>query len=307
MRLGFNLPQIGPAASPEALVRVAQRAEELGYDSVWVTERLLWPIEPQTPYPASPDGSLPDVYKTILDPLEALTFVAGQTSRIGLGTSVLDMPYYNPVMLARRLTTLDVLSGGRLRLGLGLGWSQDEFDAVGASMKGRGKRADEFISVLKAIWTTDPVEFQGEFYQVPKSVILPKPVQKPHPPIYLAAYSAGALKRAATMANGWNPAGVPLDGMKQMMEGIKGMAQEAGRDPSEVALVVRANLLVTDEALGEDRWIFTGSSEQIKADIAATREMGAAELFFDPTFSPDGVSVEGFLSRMEQIRELASE
>ncbi|MCH7998435.1 MAG: TIGR03619 family F420-dependent LLM class oxidoreductase [Chloroflexi bacterium] len=307
MKLGFNLPQIGPAASPEAIVRVAQRAEELGYDSVWVTERLLWPIEPQTPYPASPDGSLPDVYKTILDPLEALTFVAGQTSRIGLGTSVLDMPYYNPVMLARRLTTLDVLSGGRLRLGLGLGWSQDEFDAVGASMKGRGKRADEFISVLKAIWTTDPVEFQGEFYQVPKSVILPKPVQKPHPPIYLAAYSAGALKRAATMANGWNPAGVPVDGMKQMMEGIKGMAQEAGRDPSEVALVVRANLLVTDEALGEDRWIFTGSSEQIKADIAATRELGAAELFFDPTFSPDGVSVDGFLSRMEMVRELASE
>ena len=307
MRLGFNLPQVGPAASPEALVRVAQRAEELGYDSVWVTERLLWPIEPQTPYPASPDGSLPDLFKTVLDPLEALTFVAGQTSRIGLGTSVLDMPYYNPVMLARRLTTLDVLSGGRLRVGLGLGWSKDEYDAAGASMKQRGRRADEFISVLKAIWTTDPVEFQGEFYQLPKSVILPKPVQKPHPPIYLAAYSAGALKRAATMANGWNPAGVPVDGMKQMMEGIKGMAQEAGRDPSDVALVVRANLLVTDEALGEDRWIFTGSTDQIKADIAATRELGAAELFFDPTFSPDGVSVEGFLSRMEQIRELASE
>ena len=307
MRLGFNLPQIGPVAGPEAMVRVARRAEELGYDSVWVTERLLWPIEPQSPYPASSDGSLPEAFKTVLDPLEALTFVAGQTSRIGLGTSVLDMPYYNPVMLARRLTTLDVLSGGRLRLGLGLGWSQDEFDAAGASMKQRGRRADEFISVLKAIWTTDPVEFQGEFYQVPRSVILPKPVQKPHPPIYLAAYSPGALKRAATMANGWNPAGVPVGGMKQMMEGIKGMAQEAGRDPSEVVLVVRANLLVTDEAMGEDRWIFTGSTEQIKSDIAATRELGAAELFFDPTFSPGGTSVEGFLSRMEQMRELASE
>ncbi len=305
MRLGFNLPQIGPAAGPEAIVRVAQRAEELGYDSVWVTERLLYPIEPQTPYMATPDGSLPEVYKTILGPLEALTFVAGQTSRIGLGTSVLDMPYYNPVMLARRLTTLDVLSGGRLRLGLGLDWSQDEFDAVGASMKQRGKRADEFISVLKAIWTTDPVEFKGEFYQVPKSVILPKPVQKPHPPIYLAAFTPAGLKRTATMANGWNPAGAPVDEMKQTMEGVKGMAQEAGRDPSEVVLVVRANLLVTDEALGEDRWIFTGSSEQIKADIAATREIGAAELFFDPSFSPDGVSVEGFRSRMEMVRELA--
>ena len=307
MRLGFQLPNIGPAASPQAIVQVARRAEELGYDSLWLTERLLFPIEPQSPYPGTPDGSLPEEYKINLDPLESLTYAAAHTSRIALGTSVLDIPYYNPVMLARRLTTLDVLSGGRLRVGLGLGWSKDEYDAVGAPMKQRGRRADEFIGVLKAIWTTDPVEFQGEFYQLPKSVILPKPVQKPHPPIYLAAYSAGALKRAATMANGWNPAGVPVDGMKQMMEGIKGMAQEAGRDPSDVALVVRANLLVTDEALGEDRWIFTGSTDQIKADIAATREMGAAELFFDPTFSPDGVSVEGFLSRMEQIRELASE
>ncbi len=305
MRLGFNLPQIGPAASPEAMVRVARRAEELGYDSVWVIERLLYPIKPQSPYPATPDGSLPEVYKISLDPLESLTYVAAHTSRIALGTSVLDIPYYNPVMLARRLTTLDVLSGGRLRVGLGLGWSKDEYDAVGAPMKERGRRADEFISVLKAIWTTDPVEFQGEFYQVPKSTIGPKPVQKPHPPIYLAAYTPGALKRAATMANGWFPVGIPLDGMKQMTEGLKDMAQQAGRDPSEVVLVVRANLLVTDEALGEDRWIFTGSSEQIKADIAATRELGAAEILFDPTFSPDGTSVEGFLSRMEQMRELA--
>ncbi|MFB3052278.1 MAG: TIGR03619 family F420-dependent LLM class oxidoreductase [Dehalococcoidia bacterium] len=307
MRLGFNLPQIGPAAGPEAIVRVAQRAEELGYDSVWVTERLLYPIKPQTPYMATPDGSLPEAYKTVLDPLESLTFVAGQTSRVALGTSILDMPYYNPVMLARRLTTLDVLSGGRLRLGLGLGWSQDEFDAAGVSMKQRGRRADEFLSVLKAIWTTDPVEFQGEFYQVPKSVILPKPVQKPHPPIYLAAFSPGGLKRTATMANGWLPAGLPPDAMKQMIAGLSDMAQQAGRDPNELEVVVRANILVTDEALGEDRWIFTGSSEQIKSDIAATREVGVAEIHFDPSVSPDGVSVDGFLSRMEQMRELASE
>ena len=306
MRLGFNLPQIGPAAGPEAIVRVAQRAEELGYDSVWVTERLLYPIEPKTPYMATPDGSLPEAYKIVLDPLEALTFVAGQTSRVALGTSILDMPYYNPVMLARRLTTLDVLSGGRLRLGLGLGWSQDEFDAAGASMKQRGRRADEFLSVLKAIWTTDPVEFQGEFYQIPKSVILPKPVQKPHPPIYLAAFSPGGLKRTATMANGWLPAGLPPDAMKQMIAGLKDMAQQAGRDPNELEVVVRANILVTDEALGEDRWIFTGSSEQIKSDIAATREVGVAEIHFDPSVSPDGTSVDGFLSRMEQMKELAS-
>ena len=304
MRIGFNLPQIGPAASPEAMVRVAQRAEELGYDSLWVTERLLYPVSPQSPYPASPDGSLPEVFKVNFDPIETLTFVAGQTKHIGLGTSVLDMPYYNPVMLARRLTTLDVLSGGRLRVGLGQGWSKDEYQASGAPAKGLGKRADEFISVLKAIWTTDPVEFHGEFFHLPKSVIQPKPVQKPHPPIYLAAYSPGALKRAATMADGWNPAGVPLDGMKEMLEGLKGMAQQAGRDPNDVAVVVRANVTLTDEPLGDERFIFYGSADEIKSDIVAVRELGAAELFFDPTFSPDGTSVDGFLSSMERIRDL---
>ncbi|MFQ5880787.1 MAG: LLM class F420-dependent oxidoreductase [Dehalococcoidia bacterium] len=304
MRIGFNLPNIGPAASPEAIVRVARRAEELGYDSLWVIERLLYPIEPQTPYAGTPDGSLPEVYQTALDPLESLTYVAGYTSRIALGTSILDMPYYNPVMLARRLTTLDVLSGGRLRVGLGQGWSKDEFDAVGASMKGRGRRADEFIGVLKAIWTTDPVEFHGEFYHVPKSIIQPKPVQKPHPPIYLAAFTSGGLKRAATMADGWFPVGVPPDGMKQMIGALKGMAQQAGRDPAEVEVVVRANFVVTEQPLGDQRFIFTGSSDEIKADIAATRELGAAELLFDPTFSPDGTSVDGFLSRMEKMREL---
>ena len=305
MRLGFNLPQLGRAASADALVRVAKRAEELGYDTLWVTERLLYPISPQTPYAGSPDGSLPEGYKIALDPLEALTYVAATTSRIGLGTSVLDIPYYNPVMLARRLTTLDVLSAGRLRVGMGLGWSKDEHDAAGAAMKRRGKMADEFIAVLKAIWTTDPVEFKGTYYRVPKSIIQPKPVQKPHPPVYLAAFSPGALRRAATLANGWLPVGLPVEAMKQMMDGIRSMAKEAGRNPDELEMVVRANLELSDQPLGDDRWIFSGSADQVKSDIEAVRAAGAAEVHFDPTFSDAGRSLEGFLRTMEQVRELA--
>ena len=304
MRIGFNLPQLGPAASPEAMVRVAQRAEELGYDSVWVTERVLYPIEPRTPYVGSPDGSLPDVYKISFDPLESLTYVAGHTSRIALGTSILDMPYYNPVMLARRLTTLDVLSGGRLRLGLGQGWSEDEFEAVGASMKARGRRADEFISVLKAIWTTDPVEFHGEFFHVPKSIIQPKPVQKPHPPIYLATFVPSGMKRVAKMANGWFPGGMPPEALGPMITGLREMAQEAGRDPNELEVIVRANIEVTEQPLQGERYMGVGSPDQIKSDIDAARELGIDELHFDPSFSPDGTSVEGFLSSMERIREL---
>ena len=304
MKVGFGLPQMGPAASPDAVVKAAQRAEELGYDSVWVIERLLYPLKPQTPYPATPDGSLPDIYKQVLDPLATLTFLAAKTTRIGLGTSVLDMPYYNPVMLARQLTTLDVFSQGRLRLGMGLGWSKDEYDAVGATFKGRGARADEFLQVLKAIWTTDPVEFHGKFFHLPKSIIQPKPVQKPHPPIYLGSFSEAALKRVAKYADGWNPVGIPVEGMGQMFQGLKEMAKAEGRDPSSLRLLVRAHPEITEKPLGKDRWAFAGTLEQIKEDISRCRDLAVEELFFDPIFSPDGQSLDRFLSRMEQMRGL---
>lgn len=304
MKIGFALGNIGPIGTPEAISKIAQRAEALGYDSLWTVDRLLWPVKPQTPYPATPDGSLPEPYKQVLDPLDALTFVAAQTKKIALGTSVLDIPYYNPVVLARRLSTIDVLSKGRLRVGFGLGWSQDEMDATGAHMKKRGATADEFLQVLKEIWTTNPVEFHGSFYQVHKSYIGPKPVQKPHPPIYLAAFAPPALKRLATMADGWNPVGVPVAGMEQMFGAIKQMAKEAGRDPSALALVVRANLETTDKPLGKERMLFSGSVEQIKEDIAACRGIGAHELFFDPTFMPEAQAMDRWLAIMEQVRGL---
>ncbi len=130
MKIGFALPNIGPVGTAEAVSKVAQRAEALGYYSLWTVERLLFPVKPQSAYAGMPDGSLPEPYKHVLDPLEALTFAAAQTKKVTLGTSVLDIPYYNPVMLARRLTTIDYLSNGRLRVGLGLGWSQDEMEAT---------------------------------------------------------------------------------------------------------------------------------------------------------------------------------
>jgi len=222
MKLGFGLPHNGPPAGPEAITMVAKRAEELGYESLWVLDRLLYPEQPQTAFPATPDGVLPENFKTVLDPLQTLSFAAAHTSRIALGTSILVMGYRNPVLLAQSLTTIDVLSGGRLRVGLGQGWSKDEHDAAGVSMKDRAARGDEFIQVLKAMWAADPVEFQGKFFQVSKSIVQPKPVQKRHPPIYLAAYTPGAMKRVATFADGWTPAHVPIDAMAQMMERIRG-------------------------------------------------------------------------------------
>src|SRR5262245_55327176 len=129
MRLGFALPQMGSIAGPDPISKVARRAEELGYSSLWVLDRLLYPVNPRVPYPIG-DGSLPQRYKRVLDPVQILTFAAARTEKIGVGTSILNLPWYNPVLLARTLATLDVLSNGRLRVGFGIGWSPDEYDAA---------------------------------------------------------------------------------------------------------------------------------------------------------------------------------
>jgi probable F420-dependent oxidoreductase len=304
MKIGFSLPNIGPIGTAEALTKVAQRAEALGYHSLWTIERLLYPLKLQRPYPGTPDGSLPEIYKHSLDPLEALMFVAGQTKKIKLGTSVLDMPYYNPVMLARRLSTIDFLSNGRLLVGLGLGWSKDEMDATGADMTKRGALADEFLQVLKTIWTTNPVEFHGKFYNIPKSYINPKPVQKPHPPIYLGAFVPAALKRLASVADGWNPVFLPVPVMAQMFDSIKQMAKEAGRDPSALVMVVHAILELTDKPLGKERPIFSGSFDQITDDVRGCAKIGVSEIFFDPAFSAGGQSLDRWLSLLDQLEGL---
>lgn len=175
MRLGYTLPQLGEGIGPEVIARCARQAEDLGFDSLWAIERILWPRNPDPPYLIG-DGSLPVKYKNVLDPLETLTFAAAHTRRVALGTSVLNLPLYNPVLLARRLTTLDVLSAGRLHVGFGTGWWPAEFEAAGVPWEERGKRADEMLRALKEIWTTDPVEFHGRYYRIAESVIGPKPV-----------------------------------------------------------------------------------------------------------------------------------
>ena len=304
MRFGFALPQVGSAVGPDALVSVAKRAEELGFDSLWVLDRILWPVNPRAPYPTG-DGSLPVNYKSVLDPLETLTFAAAHTRRVALGTSVLNLPWYTPVLLARQLTTLDILSGGRLKVGFGIGWSPDEYEAAGAAWQERGKRADELIQALKKIWTTDPVEFQGKYYRIPKSVIGPKPVQKPHPPIYMAAYTPSAMKRVAIEASGWFPVGIPLSGIGPMLDAIKGMAKEAGRDLSALELIVRANVEIYDTPIQKDRGDFTGTLEQIAEDVKTTQRLGAAEIVIDAQFSPGVETGKNVVSQMEELWRIA--
>jgi probable F420-dependent oxidoreductase len=305
MKLGFNVPNLGPAASPDNIIKIAQKAEELGYDSIWTTERLLVPVNPASGYGGMAGVPIPEQYKVQLDPLDTLSVVAAVTKRARLGTSVLVLPLYNAALLARRLTTIDVFSGGRLTVGFGAGWCPEEFDAVGVSMHQRGARATEALQMFKAIWTKDPVEFKGKFWNIPPSTIQPKPVQKPHPPILMAAFAPAAMKRIATMADGWLPVGMPVPAMTQMWQGIQSIAKEAGRDPSKLQLVVRANFSIAPEPAPEGRFIFTGSEEQIKQDIADVRDMGADELHFDPTTGAQGETAQGWFESIERIRELA--
>ena len=306
MRFGFALPQIGSLVGPEALVTVAKRAEDLGFDSLWVLDRILWPVDPRAPYPIG-DGSLPFQYKHVLDPVETLTFAAAHTSRILLATGVLNLPWYNPVLLARRLTTLDVLSRGRLRVGFGIGWSPDEYEAAGAPWQDRGKRADESIEVLKKIWTTDPVEFQGKHYRIAKSFIGPKPVQKPHPPIYLAAFTPSAMKRVAAEAHAWLPVGIPLTGIGAMFEAIKNMAKQAGRDPSALELIVTAGVEIHKRPIEKERIEFTGSLEQIGEDFATARKVGAAEIAIYAQFLAPDETAEDLIARMEDLWRVAKQ
>ena len=307
MRSGLILPSLGAGVGPEELVRAAQRAEELGYANLWVAERLLYPVALRSPYPATPDGSLPEFYKHALTPIETLTYVASQTRRIGLGTSVLLMPLHNPVMLARQIATLDVLSAGRARVGLGQGWSLDELEAGGQATGRRGERADEYVQVLKTIWTTDPAEFAGEHYTLPKSILQPKPIQRPHPPIYMAAYAPSALARVGRLADGWMPSGVPLAVMRPMMDQVRRQAREAGRDPDALELLVWAFLDVRDRPVGEGRPDWVGSLDEIRRDVETAHGLGVTEIIFAPGYGSDELSLETYFGLLDQLPRLVSD
>ena len=301
MRIGITLPQSGVIAGPDAVVAAATRAEELGYDSLWVSERLLWPITPSIPNPSMPGGILPERTQTQLDPLHTLTFAAAHTSRVALGTSVINLPFYQPYRLARTLATVDVLSGGRLRVGLGNGWMPEESGAVGLPTTGVGARADEYIEVLKTVWTDNPVEFDGHYVTIPRSIVGLKPVQKPYPPIYMAAFSERAMRRVARHADGWNPSRLPIDELAPRFAHIKTMADEAGRDADALELIVRANLALSAEPGSSERPAFTGSLDQVHDDIRQVRAIGAHEIILDFQDSPGVDSLDRFLELMNEL------
>jgi probable F420-dependent oxidoreductase len=285
LTIGLGAPISGAWATPENLVRVAAEAEELGYASLWTLQRLL----------VGTDQDLHPVYHSVLDPVTALAFAAARTSRIRLGIGLINLPFVPPAYLAKQAATLDVLSGGRLDLGLGVGWSPAEFAASGASTERRGPRTVEYVQVLHTLWADEVSEFDGEFYTVPPSRMLPKPVQRPGPPVLLGGGVPAALQRAGRIADGWiSSSGADLRRLADDVALVRKGAEEAGKDPAAVRVIVRGVVRVDGPA---DR-LLSGSYDKIREDAAWLAGQGVTELFYDLNYdraigSPDADPAAG--------------
>jgi probable F420-dependent oxidoreductase len=242
MKIGFTLPQVGAVAwqAPQ-VARYAREVERLGADSLWVIDRLLSPVDPKIGYNGAEE--FPEEFRAILDPFVLLGVAASATERILVGSNILNTPWYPPALLARTLTTLDVLSGGRLVPGLGAGWSPEEFEAVNVPLAERGARLDETLDVLDQLWTADPAEYHGKHWQLPATRAALKPVRRP--PIYLAGFAPAAMRRVARRADGWLPAMVLPHftdveaAVNQPFATIRRLAADAGRDPGALDAILR--------------------------------------------------------------------
>jgi len=241
--LGFALPQYGESAH-DNLARFASAAEQLGADSLWVGDRLLAAVHPSVGYVGK--DTIPEEFRTCLDPFVALTVAATVTTTARLGSSVFVAPWYPPAQFARQLTSIDVISGGRLLPGFGIGWSPEEYQAAGAPFRRRGAQLDEVLDALDALWTANPATHKGQRWTIGESWVNLKPVQRPRPPIYLGAFTPPGLKRVGERADGWM-AGiqVPGSGIKLLnwqRQAIDDAARAAGRDPSTIQTYVRVNV-----------------------------------------------------------------
>lgn len=211
--VGLCLPQLGPHVTVDALERFVTEAERLGFSSLWVQDHFLYPLEPKRGYGGREGTPVPPEYRSVMAPLELLAFASARTTRVALGTSVLVAGNHWPAPLAQRLATLDVLSDGRLIVGLGAGWSAEEHEAAGSDITTRGDRLDEFVAALTACWAPDPVAHEGRFFTIAPSIMAPKPVQRPRPKLISGMGSARGLVRTAALFDGWNPAGRPAEGV----------------------------------------------------------------------------------------------
>ena len=314
MKVGITLGNLGTRtrATRDNILQTAIQAEKEGFDSVWTITRILWPLKPQSPYPATPDGVLPVEYQTAFDPIDVLAYVAGNTSKVSLGTSIVNMFYYTPIMLAKSYATLDVLSQGRVIAGLGLGWSKDEYQASNIPFAYRGERADEFLQVMKKIWTDDIVEFKGKYYNIPASKVEPKPIQKPIP-VYLGGFTPNTFPRIIKYdLNGWlSVAQFGTGSLKDFENSIKSLKEQASRvnkNPDNFrTIMLTYPKVIADQSASNDknRYPLSGTIDQIGDDIRRMKEIGVDHIIFDYMFAPIGSNVEEMIDMSKELSKFA--
>ena len=287
MRIGLALPQFGPLADASRIAPFAVAAEALGYDSLWVGDRLLTPLAPSDPYPGR-QQPYPAEFTSGLDPIVTLAVAAAATTTIGLASSTFNAAQHNAVLLGRALTSLDVLSGGRLTVGVGLGWMRDEYVAAGVDWATRGARLDEMLDVWVAMWTTNPVRHEGRFFSVAESVMDLRPVRPGGPGLLFAGLTPAAMRRVGRRGSGWLAVqGLPEAYERALWEVALRSAEDAGRDPSALRRVLRINV-----PAGVDPVAYT------RAEIDA----GNDDVLVDLTFVTRGVD-----EALEVAAELASQ
>ena len=311
MKYGFTLPMRGPMATPERLGIIARKGEELGYDALLTGDHILVPRNISSPYPYTESGEFPGASSgESMEQLTLLAFLAGQTRKIRLVTSVIIVPHRNPLIAAKALATLDVLSQGRLVVGVGVGWMREEFEALSLPpFEERGAVTDEYIRAFIELWTSDNPSFEGKYVSFDNISFLPKPVQKPHPPIWVGGESRPALRRAAELGTGWYPLGsnptFPVGTPQQLSASLDRLAvycRRFGRDPKEIEIIYRTHqfqLQKNGGASGGDRLSFVGNAEQVAGDIRQYQDMGVGSLVLD--FLRQTEDLDQMLGRMEDF------
>ena len=314
MKYGFTIPNRGPAAKPEHMAAMVKRGEDLGFHVVVMGDHIVIPGRVEATYPYSEDGKFPSqagFAGECLEQLTALTFLAGQTSRIRLMPGVMVVPHRSPLHTAKILATIDVLSKGRLVLAVGAECMAEEFQALGIPpFEERGAVTDEYIQAFKELWTKDDPAFEGKYVRFSGIQFLPKPVQKPHPPIWVGGESPRALRRAAELGDGWYPIGSnpqfpirTLDQLKKALESLARHTERAKRDPKEIekAYCGFSYNLTRNGGARSGRQLFAGNADQVTGDIRAFEKAGVSTLVLN------NLTTNDVSQSMERLEEFAGE
>jgi probable F420-dependent oxidoreductase len=279
MRIGVSLPNVGLDHGKETLLPVAEAAERLGFDSVWAAHHVVLPYERDSRYPYQRSGTEVAMSPGMqwLDPIVTLSAIAAVTERVRLGTSVFVLPYRDPVTLAAELAALDVLSEGRLVLGVGVGWMREEFEAIGVPATERGARTDEHLQVMKTLWSEDPASFEGRFTRFDNVVLATTPRSEGGPPIWIGGNTDAALRRALRFGSGWHGFEVFPEEVSELRERLGRLAGETGRDPAELELSVARGLMppgLEQESFIPERRMLGGSAGAVVDELGRYADEG---------------------------------